>query len=164
MCSSDLGPYTDVGAMRRALNVVKRTFTVRSCRYDMPREMPDRACLDFYIKRCKGPCVGAQSQRDYRDMIDEVVAFLAGRTDEVTRRLRDKMVQASDRMDFERAAELRDAIQHLGDIEEPSVVVDVGGGDRDVIGYARDGDDACVAILLVRGGKLVAREIGRAHV
>jgi excinuclease ABC subunit C len=152
------GPYTDVGAMRRALNVVKRTFTVRSCRYDMPREMPDRACLDFYIKRCKGPCVGAQSQRDYRDMIDEVVAFLAGRTDEVTRRLRDKMVQASDRMDFERAAELRDAIQHLGDIEEPSVVVDVGGGDRDVIGYARDGDDACVAILLVRGGKLVARD------
>lgn len=152
------GPYTDVGAMRRALNVVKRTFTVRSCRYDMPREMPDRACLDFYIKRCKGPCVGAQSQRDYREMIDEVVSFLAGRTDEVTRRLREKMVQASDRMDFERAAELRDAVRHLGEIEEPSVVVDVGGGDRDVIGYARDGDDACVAILLVRGGKLVARD------
>jgi excinuclease ABC subunit C len=152
------GPYTDVGAMRRALNVVKRTFTVRSCRYDMPREMPDRACLDFYIKRCKGPCVGAQSQRDYRDMIDEVVSFLAGRTDEVTRRLREKMVQASERMDFERAAELRDAVRHLGEIEEPSVVVDVGGGDRDVIGYARDGDDACVAILLVRGGKLVARD------
>lgn len=152
------GPYTDVGAMRRALNVVKRTFTVRSCRYDMPREMPDRACLDFYIKRCKGPCVGAQSQRDYREMIDEVASFLAGRTDEVTRRLREKMVQASDRMDFERAAELRDAVRHLGEIEAPSVVVDVGGGDRDVIGYARDGDDACVAILLVRGGKLVARD------
>ncbi|MEA3246741.1 MAG: excinuclease ABC subunit UvrC [Gemmatimonadota bacterium] len=152
------GPYTDVGAMRRALNVVKRIFTVRSCRYDMPREMPERACLDFYIKRCKGPCVGAQSQRDYREMIDEVVAFLAGRADDVVRHLRGRMAAASDAMDYERAAELRDAIRHLERIEEPSPLVDVGGGDRDVIGYARDGDDACVAILVIRGGKLLARE------
>jgi excinuclease ABC subunit C len=55
------GPYTDVGAMRRALNVVKRIFTVRSCNWDMPVQMPERACLDYYIKRCKGPCVFAQS-------------------------------------------------------------------------------------------------------
>ncbi|MDQ8164682.1 MAG: UvrB/UvrC motif-containing protein, partial [Gemmatimonadota bacterium] len=141
------GPYTDVGAMRRALNVVKRTFTVRSCRFDMPREMPERACLDFYIKRCKGPCVGAQSAEDYRDMMGEVVDFLSGRTDEVVRRTRAKMDEAAARMDYERAAELRDAVRHLEEIEEPSAMVDVGGGDRDVIGYARDGDDACVAIL-----------------
>ncbi|MDA1081344.1 MAG: excinuclease ABC subunit UvrC [Gemmatimonadetes bacterium] len=152
------GPYTDVGAMWRALNVVKRIFTVRSCRYDMPTDMPERACLDFYIKRCKGPCVGAQSARDYREMIDEVVAFLAGRTDDVMRRIRERMAQASERMDYERAAELRDAVGHLAQIEEPSAMVDVGGGDRDVIGYARDGDDACVAILVVRDGKLLARE------
>ena len=152
------GPYTDVGAMRRALNVVKRIFTVRSCRYDMPAEMPERACLDFYIKRCKGPCVGAQSAAEYRDMIDEVVAFLAGRTDDVIRRTREKMERASELMDYERAAEMRDAVAHLGDIEEPSAMVDVGGGDRDVIGYARDGDDACVAILVIRDGKLLARE------
>ena len=152
------GPYTDVGAMRRALNVVKRIFTVRSCRYDMPSEMPERACLDFYIKRCKGPCVGSQSQKDYREMMDEVVDYLAGRTDEVLRRIRGKMATASERMDYERAAEMRDAMLHLEQIEEPSVMVDVGGGDRDVIGYARDGDDACVAILVVRDGKLMARE------
>jgi excinuclease ABC subunit C len=152
------GPYTDVGAMRRALNVVKRIFTVRSCRYDMPREMPERACLDFYIKRCKGPCVGAQSAAEYRDMIDEVVAFLAGRTADVVRRTRERMEHASERMDYERAAELRDAVAHLEEIEEPGQMVDVGGGDRDVIGYARDGDDACVAILVIRGGKLLARE------
>jgi excinuclease ABC subunit C len=152
------GPYTDVGAMRRALNVVKRIFTVRSCRYDMPREMPERPCLDFHINRCKGPCVGAQSQREYREMIDEVVAFLAGRADDVVRHLRGRMAAASDAMDYERAAELRDAIHHLEHIEEPSPLIDVGGGDRDVIGYARDGDDACVAILIIRGGKLLARE------
>ena len=152
------GPYTDVGAMRRALNVVKRIFTVRSCRYDMPREMPERACLDFYIKRCKGPCVGAQSAKEYREMIDEVVSFLAGRTDEVVRRLRARMDSAAERMDYEHAAEMRDAIRRLEEIEEPSVMVDIGGGDRDVIGYARDGDDACVAILVIRDGKLLARE------
>lgn len=152
------GPYTDVGAMRRALAVVKRLFTVRSCRYDMPREMPERACLDYYIKRCKGPCIGAQTADDYRAMIGEVLAFLAGRTDDVVRRTRERMQEASDQLDFERAAEYRDAILRLEQIEEPSVVVDVTGGDRDVVGYARDGADACVAILMVRDGRLLARE------
>jgi len=152
------GPYTDVGAMRRALNVVKRIFTVRSCNYDMPRELPERACLDFDIGRCKAPCIGRQSQADYRAMIDEVVFFLEGRTGEVTRRVRARMAEAAERLDFERAAELRDALQHLERMEEPTVVLQVEGGDRDVIGYARDGDDACVAILRVRGGKLLARE------
>src|ERR671939_428926 len=79
------GPYTDVGAMRRALNVVKRIFTVRSCNYDMPRQMPERPCLDYYIKRCKAPCILAQSEAEYRAMIDEVVYFLEGKTDEVVR-------------------------------------------------------------------------------
>lgn len=152
------GPYTDVGAMRRALNVVKRIFTVRSCRYDMPREMPERACLDYYIKRCKGPCIGAQSQADYRAMIDEVVWFLDGRTDEVVRRVKARMSAASEAMEYERAAEMRDALSHLQRMEEPTVVLEVEGGDRDVVGYARDGEDACVALLRIRGGRLLARE------
>lgn len=152
------GPYTDVAAMRRALDVVKRIFTVRSCRYDMPREMPERPCLDYHIGRCKAPCVGLQSQADYRAMIDEVVAFLDGRTDEVVRRVRARMEEAAEALDFERAAELRDAIARLQRMEEPTVVLEVEGGDRDVVGYARDGEDAAVTILRIRGGKLLARE------
>jgi excinuclease ABC subunit C len=152
------GPYTDVGGMRRALNVVKRVFTVRSCNYDMPREMPERACLDHHIGRCKAPCILAQTQDDYRAMIDEVILFLDGRTSEVTRRVRERMETAATALDFERAAELRDALRHLERMEEPTVVLEVEGGDRDVIGFARDGDDACVAILRVRRGKLLARE------
>jgi excinuclease ABC subunit C len=152
------GPYTDVGAMRRALNVVKRIFTVRSCSYDMPRVMPERPCLDYFIKRCKAPCILAQSQQDYGAMIDEVVYFLDGKPQEVIRRVRERMDQAAADLDFERAAELRDALLHLERMEEPTVVLEVEGGDRDVIGYARDGDDACVAILRVRGGKLLARD------
>jgi excinuclease ABC subunit C len=152
------GPYTDVGAMRRALNVVKRIFTVRSCNYDMPAQMPERPCLDYYIKRCKAPCILAQSQQDYRAMIDEVVLFLSGRPEEVVRRVKERMDLASEELDFERAAELRDALHHLERMEEPTVVLEVEGGDRDVIGYARDGDDACVTVLRIRSGKLLSRE------
>jgi len=152
------GPYTDVGAMRRALNVVKRIFTVRSCNYDMPREMPERPCLDYHIGRCKAPCILAQTQVEYGAMIDEVVLYLEGRTAEVTRRVRERMDDASLRLDFERAAELRNALRHLEHLEEPTVVVEVEGGDRDVIGYARDGDEACVVVLRIRAGKLLARE------
>ena len=156
--ASYFGPYTDVGAMRRSLNVVKRIFTVRSCNYDMPAQMPERPCLDYYIKRCKAPCILAQSQHDYRAMIDEVVLFLSGRPDEVIRRVKERMDLAAEQLDFERAAELRDVLHHLEGMEEPTVVLEVEGGDRDVIGYARDGDDACIAVLRIRGGKLLSRE------
>ena len=152
------GPYTDVGAMRRALNVVKRIFTVRSCRYDMPAEMPERACLDWHIGRCKAPCIGLQSLQDYRAMIGDVVQFLDGRPEEVTRRVRAMMEAAAASLEFERAAELRDALLKLETIEEPTVVMQVEGGDRDVVGFARDGDDACVSILRIRDGKLLARD------
>jgi excinuclease ABC subunit C len=156
--ASYFGPYTDVGAMRRSLNVVKRIFTVRSCNYDMPAQMPERPCLDYYIKRCKAPCILAQSQENYRTMIDEVVLFLSGRPEEVVRRVKERMDLASEQLDFERAAELRDALHHLEQMEEPTVVLEVEGGDRDVIGYARDGDDACVTVLRIRAGKLLSRE------
>ena len=152
------GPYTDVGAMRRALNVVNRIFTVRSCHYDLPDDAPERPCLDYHIGRCLAPCVGLQSAVAYRMMIDEVLLFLDGRTAEVIKRVRQRMQNASEAMDYERAAELRDALRHLEQMEEPTVVLRVEGGDQDVVGFARDGDDGCVVVLRIRGGKLVARD------
>ena len=152
------GPYTDVGAMRRALNVVKRIFTVRSCSYDLPDDRPERACLDYHIGRCKAPCILAQSQADYGAMIDEVVLFLEGRQAEVMRRVRERMDRAAERLDFERAAEMRNVLKHLENMEQPTVVVKVGGGDRDVVGYARDADDACIVVMRIREGKLLARD------
>ncbi len=152
------GPFTDVGAMRRALNVVRRVFTVRSCHYALPDDGPERPCLDYFIKRCKAPCVGFQSQDDYRHMIDEVLAFLEGRTNDVIRRVRERMLEASEHLDFERAAEMRDALVHLERMEEPTVVLEMEGGDRDVVGYARDGGDTCVVVMRIRGGRLLARD------
>jgi excinuclease ABC subunit C len=152
------GPYTDVGSMRKAMNVVKRIFTVRSCHYALPTEAPERPCLDYFIKRCQAPCVGFQTIADYRAMIDEVVWFLEGKTKDVVRLVRERMEDAAAQLDFERAAELRDALRHLQKMEEPTVVLEVEGGDRDVIGFARDGEDACVVVLRIRGGKLLARD------
>lgn len=155
---SYFGPYTDVGLMRRSLNVVKRIFTVRSCNYDMPKQMPERPCLDYFIKKCKAPCMYYQSREDYRGMIEDVVLFLDGRSDEVVHRIRERMDEAAANLDFERAADMRDALAHLTNMEEPTVVLQIEGGDRDVIGYARDGDDAVVVTLRIRGGKLLARD------
>jgi excinuclease ABC subunit C len=152
------GPYTDVGKMRRALNVVKQIFTVRSCRYDMPREMPERPCLDYYIKRCKAPCILAQSQDEYRAMIEEVLIFLDGNAREVVRRVRARMDSAAEALHYEQAAELRDMLAKLERLEEPTVVMEVEGGDRDVVGFARDGDDASVVTMRIRSGKLLARD------
>jgi excinuclease ABC subunit C len=152
------GPYTDVGAMRRALNVVNRIFTVRSCHYDLPDDSPERPCLDYHIGRCLAPCVALQSMAAYRMMIDEVLLFLDGRTAEVVKRVRHRMQGASSAMDYERAAELRDALRHLEQMEEPTVVLRVEGGDQDAVGFARDGDDACVVVLRIRSGRLVARD------
>jgi excinuclease ABC subunit C len=87
-----------------------------------------------------------------------VVLYLEGRTAEVTRRVRQRMDEAAQNMDFERAGELRDALRHLTKLEEPTVVVEVEGGDRDVLGYARDGELAVVTMLHIRAGKLLARE------
>ena len=152
------GPYTDVGTLRQTLGIIRRLFTVRSCHYDLPHDAPNRPCLDYHIERCRAPCVGYQTTADYRRMIDDVLLFLEGKTVEVRGRLRDRMHAASLELDFERAAQLRDALQWLEQVERPQSVELVGRGDADAIGLARDGDDACGAILRIRDGRLIARE------
>ena len=152
------GPYTDVATLRRTLKIIRRIFTVRSCHWALPADAPDRPCLDYHIDRCRAPCTGLQSQEDYRRMIDDVVVFLEGRTVDVRARLRDRMREASERLDYERAAQLRDALKWLDQVEQPQPIETVGGGDADAVGFARDGDDACGVVLRVRDGRLVARE------
>ena len=152
------GPYTDVATLRQTLKIIRRIFTVRSCHWDLPREAPDRPCLDYHIDRCRAPCVALQSAADYRRMIDDVVVFLEGKTVDVRTGLRQRMQQAAGQLDFERAAQVRDALKWLDQLEQPQAVELVGGGDADAVGIARDGDDVCGVVLRVRGGKLIARD------
>ena len=152
------GPYTDVGQLRRTLAIIRRLYTVRSCPDDLPAERRERPCLDYHIGRCLAPCVGWQTEGDYRRMVEDVIDFLEGRTGDVRQKVREAMQAASARQDFERAKDMRDALRWLERLEEPASVEVMGTGDADVIGYARDGDDAVGALMRVREGRVVGRE------
>lgn len=152
------GPYADVGHMRRALRAIKKLYKIRSCHYDLPEDAPDRPCLDYHIGRCEAPCVGFQSQADYRQMIDEVLLVLQGRAGLLARRLTERMSEAAEEMEYERAAELRDILRGLEEIERRQLAIDPRGGDLDAVAIARDGSDACGVILKIREGKLLGRE------
>ncbi|MBW3552320.1 MAG: excinuclease ABC subunit UvrC [Gemmatimonadetes bacterium] len=153
------GPYTEVGAMRTALEVVKRAYTVRSCRYDLPSETPDRPCLDYHIGRCRAPCVGLQSAAEYRGMTEEILQVLGGDVSGVRQRVMDELAERVTNLDFERAATLRDTLVGLDSIERRQRALDVRGGDQDVVGFARDGDNASAVLLRIRGGKLLGRAV-----
>jgi excinuclease ABC subunit C len=152
------GPYTSVGVMRQALEVIKRLYTVRSCSYDLPREAPDRPCLDYHIGRCLAPCVGLQDQASYGGMIDEILKILDGDTEGVRARVEGLMQEASDGLEFERAARLRDVLAGLDALARQQRVERLRGGDYDVIGLARDGDQAATVVLKIRSGVLLGRD------
>ncbi len=155
------GPYTSVGVMRQALEVIKRLYTVRSCRYDLPREAPDRPCLDYHIGRCLAPCVGLQDQSSYGEMIGEILKILDGDTEGVRSRVEGLMREASDAMEFERAARFRDVLSGLDALARQQRVERLRGGDYDVVGLARDGDLAATVVLRIRSGVLLGRDTQR---
>jgi excinuclease ABC subunit C len=152
------GPYTDVGQLRRTLAIIRRLYTVRSCQDKLPEDRRERPCLDYYIGRCRAPCMGWQDMPDYQRMVEDVVDFLEGRTQDVRIKVREAMLQASEREDFERAREMRDALRWLDRLDEPAAVEVIGTGNADVVGYARDGDDAVGVLIRVRAGRVVGRE------
>jgi excinuclease ABC subunit C len=152
------GPYTQVAAMRRNLAMIKDLFPVRSCRYDLPRERPSRPCLDYFIKKCEAPCVDYVSREDYGLMIEEVLAFLSGDVEQVAERVRERMEQAAERLDFERAALLKKQLDALRAVEEGQRMRFGEREDRDVIALARMGDLACGLILKVRRGRVLGKE------
>ncbi|MGI9625515.1 MAG: excinuclease ABC subunit UvrC [Longimicrobiales bacterium] len=152
-----LGPFVSVGQMRQALEVVKRLYTVRSCRYKLPKEAPVRPCLDYHIDRCKAPCVGLQSEADYKSMIDEMLHVLTGDVGELQAQVEADMHEAAKLLDFERAGHFRDVLAGLDGIARQQRVQVVRGGDQDVVGLARDGAHAAATALRIRGGVLIGQ-------
>ncbi len=155
------GPYTSVGPMRQALEVVKKLHTVRSCRYNLPKDTPDRPCLDYHIGRCKAPCVGLQSEDDYRSMTNEILHILEGDTEELRGDVEASMSEASAALDFERAARMRDVLAGLDTLAKEQRVHRAKGGDLDIVGLARDGDLGAGVVLKVRSGMLLGRDAQR---
>jgi excinuclease ABC subunit C len=152
------GPFTSVGPLRKALEVVKRLYTVRSCRYDLPREAPPRPCLDYHIGRCRAPCVGLQSRGEYRAMMEEILRILDGDVAALRKEAEAAMESAARELRFEEAARQRDVIEGLESLAREQRVQAVKGGDRDLLGIARDGERAAGVVLRVRRGALLGRD------
>jgi excinuclease ABC subunit C len=152
------GPFTGVGRLRQALDLVKRLYTVRSCRYNLPKEAPPRPCLDYHIGRCRAPCVGWQSEDEYRGMVDEILGVLGGDTRALRERTEARMRDAARDLRFEDAARHRDVILGLESLTREQRVERVDGGDQDVIGFARDGDRGGAVVLRIRDGLLLGSE------
>ncbi len=151
------GPYPDVGAVRETVGFLRKLFPFRSCPgQDLaPRSRP---CLNAQIRQCLGPCTGGVTPGSYQDMIENLVQFLEGKSRDVEKSLAARMEAASQAMDFEQAARLRNQLAALKTFREQQRVAQASGGDEDVLAAGAWLDEVCVLILRVRGGKLVAEE------
>lgn len=157
--SKYFGPYTSAWAVHETLDVLRRIFPYLTCDRVITGTDP-RACLYHDIKLCMAPCIGASSQAEYRGMIDDLCAFLQGRTQPVIGRLKADMQAASDATQYEKAAAIRDRLTAIDKVVERQKVVSNEQTDSDVIAFARDAErgDACVQVFFIRAGKLIGRE------
>ena len=151
------GPYTSVWAVHQTLDVLRRIFPYLSCDRTITGK-DQRACLYRDIRLCTAPCIGAVTQEQYRRMIADLMAFLEGRTEAVTARLREEMQQAAAALRFERAAVLRDQLLAIEKIVEKQKVISPEYQDSDVLALARAAGEAVAQVFFIRGGKLIGRE------
>jgi excinuclease ABC subunit C len=159
--SSYFGPYTNVKDMRNALATLKRIFAIRSCKYNLnPDTIQKRKvdlCLDYYIKKCKGPCQGLQNKEDYLYMIEHVKEFLRGKTSRLQVVLEKEMQELAEEQNYEDAAKIRDKIDILEKYRNSQKIVMSDSKDRDIFAMASEDDDACAVIFKIREGKVINR-------
>lgn len=154
------GPYGHAYAIRETLDLLLRTFPIRTCspnKYSHHARL-GRPCLLFHIEKCAGPCVGEIDKDAYSKLVEQLLSFLDGDTDEVVERLDKQMFEASDRMEFELAARLRDRAASVRKAIEKQQIVGERSEDIDVIGIADDELEAAVQVFFVRKGRVVGRK------
>ena len=153
------GPYVHPGAIRDTLELLLRTFPVRTCAASKfkQHERLGRPCLLFHIEKCSGPCVGEVSSADYKVHVDGLMKFLDGDNTEIVATMEKQMIAASEATDFERAAKIRDRLTAIHQVLEKQQMVGVQEDDIDVIGIAQDEITAAVQIFFVRKGRVIGR-------
>jgi len=156
------GPYTDVRSMRNLLKSVKRIFPIRSCNYDLTEAVVAKKkyklCLDYYIKKCDGPCEGLVGEEEYNSMVERIVNFINGKNNQVVRELQEKMWKLSGAQRYEEAARFREQVQSIQNFQYKQKVVTDEDLDRDIVAVAVDDDDACGVVFKVREGKILGRQ------
>ena len=151
------GPYANATSVRRTLAVLKKLFPYRSCTKTITGT-DDRPCLDYYIHRCVGPCIGAANKEEYGEIIDQVAMFLEGKTETIVNGIKTRMEEASEELEFERAAALRDQIQAIEKVHEGQKVLHLTSENVDIIAAAQGKRESWVEVFFIRQGKLIGRD------
>lgn len=153
--SKYFGPYANPGAAKEMIDFIKQKYKIHQCRTLKNRERP---CLNYHINRCLAPCMGYVTPQEYKKQIDEIIDLLEGKTEKIIKELENQMQEASIKLEFEKAAELRDRIQSIERVSEKQKVSNISENNIDVIGIAKSDIQICIEIFFVRGSKMVGRE------
>lgn len=157
--SKYFGPYTSAGAVKDTIELLCKLYKIRTCNRSLPKDIcKERPCLNYHIKQCSAPCQGYISEERYKESIKKVIDFLNGNYSEILKSLEKQMLDASEKMEYEEAAEYRDLINSVKQIAQKQKITDSDFEDRDVIACAQNGDDAVVQVFFIRSGKLLGRE------
>ena len=153
------GPYTSAGAVKDTIELIRKLYHIRSCNRSLPKDIgKERPCLNYHIHQCYAPCQGYISREEYRKSIDEVVRFLNGNYDPILKELEEKMLDASENLEFEKAIEYRELLASVQKIAQKQKITDTAGDDRDIIAMASEGEDAVVQVFFIRVGRLIGRD------
>ena len=152
------GPYVPAGGMWEILSLIRRTFPLATCRKELRTDRPERPCVQHQIGRCMAPCSGEVDTAGYRDMVQQVQLFIEGKNRDLIELLKRRMEASSERMEYERAAELRDRIAKIEGAFEKQKVISPNFEDQDVIGMVSQGGHADVQVLFIRNGMLIGRK------
>lgn len=153
------GPYTSAGAVRDTIDLLHKLYHIRSCNRNLPRDIgKERPCLNYHIKQCDAPCQGYISQEEYKKAVNEVIRFLGGNFEGIQKELEQKMQDASEALEFEKAIEYRELLNSVKKISQKQKITDSRGEDRDVLAAATAEEDAVVQVFFIRGGRLIGRD------
>lgn len=157
--SKYFGPYTSSASVRDTIDLLQKLYHLRSCNRVLPRDTgKDRPCLNYHIKQCDAPCQGYISQEEYKSHVDQALLFLNGNYDPIRKLLEEKMLAASENMEFEEAAGYRDLLNSVNQVAQKQKITNSDFEDRDVVAMAMDKGEAVVQVFFVRDGKLMGRE------
>lgn len=153
------GPYTSATAVKDTIDLIRKLYQIRSCNRNLPKDIgKERPCLNYHIKQCKAPCQQYVSEEEYGKSIDEAIRFLNGHYDSILKDLEQKMQDASENMEFERAIEYRELLNSVKQIAQKQKITDSSGEDRDILAVAKDAEDAVVQVFFIRGGRFIGRD------
>ena len=153
------GPYTSSGAVKDSLELIHKLYRIRTCSRSLPKDTgKERPCLNYHIHQCDAPCQGYISKEEYHESFKEAMDFLGGHYEPLLKSLEDKMYDASEKMEFEKAIEYRELLNSVKQIAQKQKITSSGREDRDIVAMARDMEDVVVQVFFIREGKMIGRD------